>query len=128
MSARRHQRSGVRTQVWIPQSRARRNQPLLLVPEAQGFGNRRAMLTTLENEAARRNVAELTLQSTESSHTFYLRLGFVDSDPARQGRFAVWAQSHCNVKLIVTFISTSTGSPFKSVGSYRHWSTASIAA
>jgi GNAT superfamily N-acetyltransferase len=58
-----------------------------LVPEAQGFGIGRAMLTTLENEAARRNVAEITLRSTESAHRFYRRLGFVDSGPARRGRF-----------------------------------------
>lgn len=58
-----------------------------LVPEAQGLGVGRAMLTTLENEAARRNLAELTLRSTKSAHRFYLRLGFVDSGPARRGRF-----------------------------------------
>ena len=58
-----------------------------LVPEAQGLGIGRAMLTALENEAARRNLAELTLRSTESAHRFYLRLGFVDSGPARRGRF-----------------------------------------
>jgi GNAT superfamily N-acetyltransferase len=58
-----------------------------LVPEAQGLGIGRAMLTALENEAARRNLADLTLRSTESAHRFYLRLGFVDSGPARRGRF-----------------------------------------
>ena len=58
-----------------------------LVPEAQGLGIGRAMVTTLEDEAARRHVAELTLRSTESAHRFYLRLGFVDSSPARRGRF-----------------------------------------
>lgn len=57
------------------------------VPEAQGFGIGRAMLTTLENEAVRRNLSELTLRSTETAHGFYLRLGFVDSGPARRGRF-----------------------------------------
>jgi GNAT superfamily N-acetyltransferase len=64
-----------------------------LVPEAQGLGIGRAMLTTLEDEAARRHVAELTLRSTESAHRFYLRLGFVDSSPARRGRF-ITAQPH----------------------------------
>lgn len=58
-----------------------------LVPEAQGFGLGRAMLTTLENEAARRNLPDLTLRSTETACGFYLRFGFVDSGPARRGRF-----------------------------------------
>jgi GNAT superfamily N-acetyltransferase len=58
-----------------------------LVPEAQGFGIGRAMLMTLESEAARRTVAELTLRSTETAHGFYLRLGFIDSGPAERGRF-----------------------------------------
>ena len=58
-----------------------------LVPEAQGFGIGRAMLTTLEKEAARRNLAELTLRSTKTAHGFYLRFGFVDAGPARRGRF-----------------------------------------
>ena len=65
-----------------------------LVPEAQGLGIGRAMLTTLENEAARRGLAELILRSTESAHKFYLRLGFVDSGPARQGRFIAVQPMH----------------------------------
>jgi len=58
-----------------------------VVSEAQGFGIGRAMLTTLEHEAARRNLAELTLRSTASAHGFYRRSGFVDAGPARRGRF-----------------------------------------
>jgi len=58
-----------------------------LVPEAQGLGIGRAMLTTLENEAARCDLAELTLRSTASAHGFYLRSGFVDCGPARRDRF-----------------------------------------
>ena len=58
-----------------------------LVPEARGFGIGRAMLGVLETEATRRSMTELTLRSTETAHGFYLRLGFVDSGPARQGRF-----------------------------------------
>ena len=58
-----------------------------LVPEAQGHGIGRAMLTTLEAEAARRKLTELTLRSTKSAHGFYLRLGFVDVGPPQRGRF-----------------------------------------
>ena len=58
-----------------------------VVPEAQGFGIGREMLAALETEAARRSLVELTLRSTETAHRFYLRCGFVDSGPARRGRF-----------------------------------------
>jgi GNAT superfamily N-acetyltransferase len=58
-----------------------------VVPEAQGFGVGRAMLAALETEAVRRSLVELNLRSTETAHHFYLRLGFVDSGPARRGRF-----------------------------------------
>jgi GNAT superfamily N-acetyltransferase len=58
-----------------------------LVPEAQGLGIGRAMLTALETEAARRSLTELTLRSTRSAHSFYLRLGFVDAGPPQRGRF-----------------------------------------
>ena len=32
-------------------------------------------------------MTELTLRSTRGAHGFYLRFGFVDSGPARPGRF-----------------------------------------
>ena len=58
-----------------------------VVHEAHGFGVGRAMLAALEAEATRRGLDELTLGSTETAHRFYLRLGFVDTGPARRGRF-----------------------------------------
>jgi hypothetical protein len=58
-----------------------------VVPEAHGFGVGCAMLAALEIEAIRRGLVELTLRSTETAHEFYLKSGFVDSGPARQGRF-----------------------------------------
>ncbi len=45
------------------------------------------MMLTLESEAISRRMTELTLRSTRGAHGFYLRLGFVDSEPARRGRF-----------------------------------------
>ena len=58
-----------------------------LVPEAQGHGLGLAMLSALEAEAIERNAAEHTLRSTMTAHPFYLRMGFVDAGPPRQGRF-----------------------------------------
>jgi GNAT superfamily N-acetyltransferase len=58
-----------------------------LVPEAQKHGLGRAMLSALEAEAIERDVAEISLTSTKTAHPFYLRMGFVDAGPARQGRF-----------------------------------------
>jgi len=43
------------------------------------------MLTTLATEAARRNLAEFTLRSTESAHRFYLSWGSSTLVPARRG-------------------------------------------
>jgi hypothetical protein len=47
----------------------------------------RAMLAALEAEAVRRGLVELNLRSTKTAHDFYLRSGFLDSGPARRGRF-----------------------------------------
>jgi len=58
-----------------------------LVPEAQGHGLGRAMISALEAEAIERHVAEISLTSTKTAHPFYLRMGFVDAGPAQQGRF-----------------------------------------
>jgi GNAT superfamily N-acetyltransferase len=60
-----------------------------LVPEAQGHGLGRAMIRELEREAIERGLTEIRLRSTRAAHPFYLRLGFVDCGPARQGRFIV---------------------------------------
>jgi GNAT superfamily N-acetyltransferase len=50
-----------------------------VVPEAQGYGVGRAMMEALEREASRRNLTDITLESTATARNFYLALGFVDS-------------------------------------------------
>jgi GNAT superfamily N-acetyltransferase len=58
-----------------------------VVAEAHGLGLGRAMVVALEEKAIERHLAEISLRSTQMAHSFYLRMGFVDSGPARLGRF-----------------------------------------
>lgn len=50
-----------------------------LVPEARFTGTGKAMLLALEEEARRRNLLELILNSTLTAHDFYARNGYVNT-------------------------------------------------
>jgi GNAT superfamily N-acetyltransferase len=50
-----------------------------LVPEARFMGTGKAMLLALEEEARRRNLLELILNSTLTAHDFYTRNGYVNT-------------------------------------------------
>lgn len=50
-----------------------------LIPEARFLGVGKAMLVALEEEARRRGLTEITLNSTRTSHEFYLRNGYADT-------------------------------------------------
>jgi GNAT superfamily N-acetyltransferase len=50
-----------------------------LIPEARFLGIGGAMLAALEQEAARRGHAGLTLHSTAAAHRFYLGKGYADT-------------------------------------------------
>jgi|RhiMetdeSRZDD1v2_1073273.scaffolds.fasta_scaffold683983_3 GNAT superfamily N-acetyltransferase len=52
-----------------------------LVPEARFTGVGRALLAAMEAEARRRGIRELYLDSTKTARGFYLRNGFLTSDP-----------------------------------------------
>jgi GNAT superfamily N-acetyltransferase len=50
-----------------------------VAPEAQQCGIGRATMAALEQEAASRNLTAMTVESTQTAHSFYVALGFVDS-------------------------------------------------
>jgi GNAT superfamily N-acetyltransferase len=52
-----------------------------LVPEARFTGVGKALLAAIEAEARRRGIRELYLDSTRTGRDFYLRNGFLFSDP-----------------------------------------------